>query len=126
MKDADGNVTEVLCEYDPDTLTGMEGAKRKVKSTIHWIAQEDAVPCEVRLYDYLFTDEMPATDGDKPIEELLNPNSLKVLHNAFIESYARDVKPGTQLQFQRIGYFVADKDSTPEKLVFNRTVTLKS
>ena len=126
VKDADGNVTEVLCEYDPDTLTGMEGAKRKVKSTIHWIAQEDAVPCEVRLYDYLFTDEMPATDGDKPIEELLNPNSLKVLHNAFIESYARDVKPGTQLQFQRIGYFVADKDSTPEKLVFNRTVTLKS
>ena len=126
VKDADGNVTEVLCEYDPDTLTGMEGAKRKVKSTIHWIAQEDAVPCEVRLYDYLFTDEMPATDGDKPIEELLNPNSLKVLHNAFIESYARDVKPGTQLQFQRIGYFVADKDSTPKKLVFNRTVTLKS
>ena len=126
VKDADGNVTEVLCEYDPDTLTGMEGAKRKVKSTIHWIAQEDAVPCEVRLYDYLFTDEMPATEGDKPIEELLNPNSLKVLHNAFIESYARDVKPGTQLQFQRIGYFVADKDSTPKKLVFNRTVTLKS
>lgn len=126
VKDADGNVAEVLCEYDPDTLTGMEGAKRKVKSTIHWIAQEDAVPCEVRLYDYLFTDEMPVTDGDKPIEELLNPNSLKVLHNAFIESYARDVKPGTQLQFQRIGYFVADKDSTPEKLVFNRTVTLKS
>ncbi len=126
VKDADGKVTEVLCEYDPDTLTGMAGASRKVKSTIHWIAREEAIQCEVRLYDRLFKDEQPQTDGDTPIEELLNPDSLKVIDHALIEPFAKDVQPGTRLQFQRIGYFVADKDSTAEKLVFNRTVTLKS
>ena len=123
-KDADGNVTEVYAEYDPDTKTGMAGANRKVKGTLHWVSAAHCLKAEVRLYDRLFSVENTAAD-ERDFHEMLNPNSLTVLENCYVEEYAKDKRPGDFLQFQRIGYFMPDPDGTSEKLVFNRTVGLK-
>ena len=102
----------------------MEGANRKVKGTLHWLSVNHCLPAEVRLYDRLFQVENPSAD-ERDFRELLNPESLKVLTNCFVENYLKEKKPGEFLQFQRIGYFTLDIDSTPENLVFNRTVGLK-
>lgn len=124
-KDADGNISEIYCTYDPDTKSGGSGAKRKVKGTIHWVSAEKAVDAEVRQYDRLFVDEDPNGHKDKDFKEFLNPDSLKILSNCKIEPAFADVKPGDSMQFQRLGYFCMDKESSSEKLIFNRTVPLR-
>lgn len=123
-KDENGQVTEVYCEYDPESRSGMPGADRRVKGTLHWLSCAHCLPAEVRLYDRLFCVENPGAD-ERDFRELLNPDSLKVLHNCYVEKYLATRKPLDYLQFQRIGYFTMDKDSTPDHLVFNRTVGLK-
>jgi len=122
-KSADGEIEEIYAEYDPESKSGMPGANRKVKGTIHWVSCEHALPAEVRLYDRLFTIENPSAD-ERDFRELLNPESKKVV-NAYVEEYLKERKAGDYLQFQRIGYFTIDPDSSSEKLVFNRTVGLK-
>ena len=125
-KDAQGNVTEIQCTYDPDTLSGMPGANRKVKGTLHWVSARHCHDAEVRLYDRLFAVENPGAETERDFRELLNPDSLKVIDNAKIEPWLADnAKVEDKFQFQRIGYFCVDPDSTPEKLVFNRTIGLK-
>ncbi len=135
-KDAEGNVTEVLCEYIPQTKTGEADANRKVKSTIHWVSRAHCIDAEVRLYDRLWSaenprDEMAAIreakgcDALEAMKEMINPDSLKILTGCKVEKYLATRKPLDYLQFQRIGYFNIDPDSTPEKPVFNRTVSLK-
>jgi glutamine--tRNA ligase len=123
-KDAEGNITEIQAEYDPNSKSGMEGANRKVKGTLHWVAVNHCQPAEVREYDRLFSVENPSAD-ERDFRELLNPNSLTVRTNCYVEDYASARKPGEYLQFQRTGYFMADLDTTPEHLVFNKTVGLK-
>ena len=123
-KDENGNVTEIYAEYDPDSKSGMEGANRKVKGTLHWVSTSHCLPAEVRIYDRLFMVENPSAD-ERDFHELLNPDSLCVLKNCYVESYLAEKKPGDFLQFQRIGYFTPDLDSTPDKLIFNKTVGLK-
>lgn len=125
-KDAAGNVTEIQCTYDPDTLSGMPGANRKVKGTLHWVSARHCHDAEIRLYDRLFAVENPAADTEHDFHELLNPNSLKVIENAKIEPWiAENAQVESKFQFQRIGYFCVDPDTTPGKLVFNRTIGLK-
>lgn len=126
-KDAEGNIEEIYCEYDPDTRSGLPGSMRKVKGTLHWVSADHCVEAEVRLYDRLFSVENASEVKDRDFHELLNPDSLKVVTNAKIEPFlAENAEPGRNFQFQRIGYFTADKkDSRPDKLVFNRTITLK-
>ena len=124
-KDEKGNVEEVYAEYDPLTKSGMPDSGRKVKGTIHWISVHHSINTEVRLYDRLFTVEDPANAKDKDLKELINPDSLKVLNNCKVEECLKDAQPGDSFQFQRIGYFNVDIDSTPDKLVFNRTVPLR-
>jgi glutaminyl-tRNA synthetase len=123
-KDADGRVEEIYCEYDPMTKSGMPDANRKVKGTLHWVSAAHSVTAEVRLYDRLFSVENPSAD-ERDFRDLLNPDSLKVLTNCQVEASLKDAKPLDQFQFQRIGYFNVDPDSTPDKLVFNRTASLK-
>lgn len=124
-KDDNGNVTEVYCEYDPNTKSGMPDSGRKVKGTLHWVSCAHSLNAEVRLYDRLFKVENPGAEQDADFRDLLNPDSLKVLKNCYIEKYVKELKPLTYLQFQRIGYFNIDMESTPDNLIFNRTVTLK-
>ena len=125
-KDADGNVTEIQCTYDPDTLSGSAGSQRKVKGTLHWVSARHCVDAEVRLYDRLFAVENPSADTEHDFRELLNPDSLRVLPEAKIEPFlAETAKVGDTFQFQRIGYFCVDQDSTEGHLVFNRTIGLK-
>ena len=125
-KDAEGNVTTIYATYDPETRSGLPGADRKIKGkTLHWLSAAHCLPAEVRLYDRLFSVEDPASD-DRDFRELLNPQSLTVLKNCYVEQYLKEKKPGDFLQFQRIGYFTPDLDSTPDHLVFNRTVGLRS
>ena len=125
-KDADGNIEEIYCEYDPDTRSGMPGSMRKVKGTLHWVSAQYSTTAEVRLYDRLFNVENPSAEKDVDFRELLNPDSLKVIDNCRIEPYlAENAKPGDRFQFQRTGYFCVDPDSTEGHLVFNRTVSLK-
>ncbi|HIZ27147.1 glutamine--tRNA ligase/YqeY domain fusion protein [Barnesiella sp. An55] len=125
-KDADGNIEEIYCEYDPETRSGMPGSMRKVKGTLHWVSAEHSTTAEVRLYDRLFNVENPSEEKDVDFRELLNPDSLKVIDNCRIEPYlAENAKPGDRFQFQRTGYFCVDPDSTDGHLVFNRTVSLK-
>lgn len=122
-KDENGEITEIYCEYDPTSKSGMEGANRKVKGTLHWVSCAHACPAEIREYDRLFTMENPATyDGD--FRDLLNEES-KVVRQGFVEEFAASQELTNYLQFQRIGYYTFDKDSTPEHLVFNKTVGLK-
>ena len=123
-KDDEGNVTEIYAEYDPLSKSGMEGANRKVKGTLHWLSVNHCQKAEVRLYDRLFNVENPSAD-DRDFRDLLNPESLKVLNNCYVENYLSEKKAGDFLQFQRIGYFTLDPDTTPGHLVFNRTVGLK-
>ena len=125
VKDADGNVTEVLCEYDPASRGGDPADGRKVKSTIHWVEANEAVDAEVRLYSNLFTDPDPDA-ADKDFLECLNPDSLEVLTGCKIERSLAAAKAPESYQFMRLGYFCPDsKDSTPEHPVFNRSVSLK-
>ena len=124
-KDAEGRVTTIYATYDPETRSGQPGADRKIKGkTLHWVNCQDAVKAEVRLYDRLFSIENPGAD-ERDFRELLNPQSLTVLHDSVVEPFLKEKQPGDFLQFQRIGYFTPDLDSTPEHLVFNKTVGLK-
>ena len=123
-KAADGTIEEIYCEYDSESRSGLEGANRKVKGTLHWVSAAHCLPAEVRLYDRLFNVENPSAD-ERDFRELLNPDSLTVLPNCYVEKYVAEQTATRYLQFQRIGYFTYDKHSTPEKLVFNRTVGLK-
>lgn len=123
-KNASGEVEEIYCEYDPESRSGLAGANRKVKGTLHWVSARHCLPAEVRLYDRLFSVENPAAD-ERDFRELLNPDSLTVLGNCYVEQYVAGLPAGTYLQFQRIGYFFADTHSAPGHLVFNRTVNLK-
>ena len=124
-KDDQGNVVEVYAEFDPQTMSGMPEANRKVKGTIHWVSAAHSIDAEVRLYDRLFMVEDPSGEKDTDFRSLLNPNSLIVKKNCKLEAYLKDVKPLDNFQFQRVGYFNVDNDSTPDHLVFNRTVALK-
>ena len=123
-KDAEGNIIEIQAEYDADSKSGMPGANRKVKGTLHWVSADHCVKAEVREYDRLFFVENPSAD-ERDFHELLNPDSLHVNNCCYVEKYAATRKPGEYLQFQRIGYFMADPDTTDAAPVFNKTVGLK-
>ncbi len=124
IKNEKGEITELHCTYDPETKSG-SGSTRSVKGTIHWVSAKHAVNAEVRLYDRLFTVEDPSSDEDKDFKEFLNPHSLDILENCYIEPELAKAKPGDKFQFIRTGYFCVDPLSTKEKLVFNRTVGLR-
>lgn len=125
IKNSAGEITEVHCTYDPETRSGGQQADRKVKGTLHWVSAAHALDAEVRLYDRLFSDEDPSGHKDIDPREFLNPDSLTVLTGCKVEPSLADVKPLDKFQFQRVGYFCADYDSSPGRLVFNRTVQLK-
>ena len=126
MKDADGNVVELRCTYDPATRGGNAPDGRKVKSTIHWVSAAHALECEVRLYDNLFTKENPnEVEEGQDFTANLNPNSLEVVTGGKVEPSLADSAAGSRYQFERLGYFCVDPDSTSEKLVFNRTIGLR-
>jgi glutaminyl-tRNA synthetase len=136
-KDDEGNVTTIYCTYDPESRSGMAGANRKIKGkTLHWVSCYHALKAEVRLYDRLWKVENPrdelaaireqqGCDAVTAMKQIINPNSLSVLKDCYVEPYLAQLKPGCYLQFQRIGYFIIDPDSTPDNLVFNKTVGLK-
>jgi glutaminyl-tRNA synthetase len=126
-KDSEGHITEIHCTYDTDSLSGSgtEASKRRVKGTLHWVSIKHAVKAEVRIYDRLFSDEAPDSHKDKDFKEFINPNSLNINKNAYLEPSLQSAQVGDQFQFQRLGYFVVDKDSKVEHIVFNRTVALK-
>ena len=136
-KDENGKVTTIYCTYDPESRSGMPGSNRKIKGkTLHWVSCHDAVKAEVRLYDRLWKVENPRDemaqireaqncDAVTAMKQIINPDSLKVYHDCYVEPFAATMKPGDYLQFQRIGYFMMDPDSTGDKLVFNKTVGLK-
>lgn len=123
-KNEAGEIEEIYAEYDPESKSGMAGADRKVKGTLHWVSAGHCIKAEVRLYDRLFSVENPGAD-ERDFRELLNPDSLTVLNNCYVEKFLEEKQPGDFLQFQRIGYFTPDEDSKPGHLVFNRTVGLK-
>jgi glutaminyl-tRNA synthetase len=123
LNDVTGEIDEIYCTYDPDSRSGMEGSKRKVKGTLHWVSAQHAIDAEVRLFDRLFMSENPEDGEDYKTN--LNPDSLKVLENCKIEPSLKSAKPGDKFQFQRIGYFCVDLETTAEKPVFNRTVSLR-
>ncbi len=125
-KDTDGNIIEVQCTYDPKSKSGSgtEESLRKVKGTLHWVSCKHAIEAEVRLYDRLFTNESPDSQKDKDFMEFINPNSLEII-TAFVEPSLQESSPGDRFQFQRMGYFCVDPDSSGEKLVFNKTVGLR-
>ena len=125
-KDENGEVIEIQCTYDADSRSGSgsEASKRKVKGTLHWVSVQHAVPAEVRIYDRLFNDEAPDGHKDVDFKDFLNPDSLQII-NAFVEPSLKEAKDLDRFQFQRLGYFCIDKDSTADKLVFNRTVALR-
>jgi len=127
VKDESGEITEIHCTYDEDSRSGSgsEASKRKVKGTIHWVSIKHAIKAEVRLYDRLFTDEAPDSHKDKDFKEFINPNSLQIIENAFIEPSLKTAIIGDKFQFQRLGYFIVDNDSTKDNLIFNRTVPLR-
>ncbi len=124
-KNEQGNVTEVYAEYDPQTKSGMPESNRKVKGTIHWVSVPHSTDAEVRLYDRLFMVEDPSAEKEKDFKQLLNPESLIVKQGCKVEEYLKAAQPLDRFQFQRIGYFNVDSDSTDGRLVFNRTVALK-
>ncbi|WP_282112387.1 glutamine--tRNA ligase/YqeY domain fusion protein [Maribacter stanieri] len=125
-KDTEGNITEVQCTYDPKSKSGSgtEESLRKVKGTLHWVSIVHAVKAEVRLYDRLFTDESPDTHKDKDFLDFINPDSLTII-TGYVEPALKNAQPGDTFQFQRIGYFCVDPDTTADNLVFNRTVGLR-
>ena len=134
-KAADGTVEEVYCEYVPNTKTGESDCNRKCKGTIHWVSSAHAIKAEVRLYDRLWKVENPrdelarlreeGLDTIEALKQMKNPESLEIRENCYVEQYLAGTKPMDHFQFQRIGYFCTDKDSTPEHIIFNRTVSLK-
>lgn len=125
IKDSNGNITEIHCTYDPDTKDGYAPDGRKVKGTIHWVSAQHALPAEVRLYDRLFTKENPSeVEEGRDFTDYINPDSLKVV-NGYIEPYVQGAQVYTNFQFERLGYFTVDPDSNNDRLIFNRTVTLK-
>mgnify|MGYP005825387969 FL=1 len=125
-KDSEGNIIEVQCTYDPKSKSGSgtEESLRKVKGTLHWVSIKHAVEAEVRLYDRLFTDESPDTHKDKDFMEFINPDSLEVI-TGYVEPHLKEAQVGDRVQFQRLGYFCVDPDTTSDKLVFNKTVGLR-
>lgn len=125
IKDADDNITELRCTIDPESRSGMPGAARKVKGTLHWVSAKDAVDATARLYDRLFVVEnMAEAEGD--FHDHMNPDSLKVVEGIKVEPFAaKNAVPGAHFQFQRVGYFTPDLDSTPDHLIFNRSIALK-
>jgi glutaminyl-tRNA synthetase len=126
VKDEAGEITELHCTYDPETRGGDAPDGRKVKATLHWVSAEHAVDAEVRLYEHLFDKADPDNPKDEAdFKTYLNPNSLKVLDGCRVEPSLAGAKPGSRYQFERLGYFNVDPDSSDDKLVFNRTVTLK-
>ena len=126
IKDANGNITEIHCTYDPASRGGNLPDGRKVKGTIHWVSANHAVDAEVRLFDRLFAVEAPEEcEEGKTFLDNLNPNSLQILQNCKMEPALANVKVLDKMQFERVGYFCVDKDSTPDHLVFNRACTLK-
>jgi glutaminyl-tRNA synthetase len=125
VKDSDGNITEILCTYDPDTKSGADTSGRKVKGTIHWVSAEHATAVEVRVYDRLFMVEDPSvTEEGQTFLDHLNPKSLTTT-TALVEPALTEASVGDRVQFERLGYYIVDSDSTPEKLVFNRIVPLR-
>ncbi|NMB63410.1 MAG: glutamine--tRNA ligase, partial [Spirochaetes bacterium] len=125
IKDSNGTITEIHCTYDPDTKDGYAPDGRKVKGTIHWVSAQHALPAEVRLYDRLFTKENPSeVEEGRDFTDYINPDSLKVV-NGYIEPYVQGAQVYTNFQFERLGYFTVDPDSNNDRLIFNRTVTLK-
>jgi glutaminyl-tRNA synthetase len=123
VKDDTGNIVELHATYDPATRGGDSPDGRKPKATLHWVAADHAIDCEVRLYDRLFKSENPEESGN--FLDDLNPQSLQVVPNAKLEPSVRGAAPFTRYQFERLGYFCVDPDSSGDALVFNRTVTLK-
>ena len=125
VKDADGNITEIHCTHDTDSLSGSgtEASVRKVKGTLHWVSIAHAMQAEVRVYDRLFSDEAPGNYKDE-FMKYVNPNSLSIV-NAFVEPYLKEAKIGDRFQFQRLGYFCVDEDTTADKFIFNKTVGLR-
>jgi glutaminyl-tRNA synthetase len=124
LKDDDGNVTEIHCTYDPDTRSGNDTSGKKVKGTLGWVSVEHAAPAELRLYDRLFkTENLNSIDDD--FLNHINSDSLSVVANAMLEPSIKTAEAGDIFQFERQGYFVVDRDSTEDKKVFNRTVTLR-
>jgi glutaminyl-tRNA synthetase len=120
-----GEIIELRCTYDPQTRGGDAPDGRKVKTTLHWVSANHAVPAEVRLYDHLFTKANPAEEENADFTTLINPKSLEIIENCFVEPSLAQAQPGSRYQFERLGYFCVDPDSTKDKLVFNRTVTLR-
>jgi glutaminyl-tRNA synthetase len=126
VKDENGNVVELHCTYDPDTRSGGSAETRKVKATLHWVSAEHAIQAEVRLYDSLFTKPDPDNvEEGQSYTDFLNPNSLEVLPSCQLEPSLAGAEVGSRYQFERIGYFCVDSDSTEGSPVFNRTVTLR-
>jgi glutaminyl-tRNA synthetase len=126
VKDKKGNIIELHCTYDSSTKGGDAPDGRKVKATLHWVSAKHSISAEVRLYDYLFTNENPlSTEEGKDFKEGINPDSLKVIKNCRLEPSLSTAKPGDIYQFERKGYFCVDSDTTNSKTIFNRTVTLK-
>ena len=127
IKNESGDIIEIHCTYDKDSKSGSgsEASKRKVKGTIHWVSIKHSLPAEVRLYDRLFTDESPDSHKDRDFKEFINPDSLRIIKYAYVEPSLRTSKIGDRFQFQRLGYFNIDNDSTEDALVFNRTVPLR-
>jgi glutaminyl-tRNA synthetase len=126
IKNADGEIIELHCTYDPATRGGDAPDGRKVKSTLHWVCATHALPAKVRLYDHLFAKENPEdVDEGADFTSNLNPNSLQVLDKCRVEPSLADAEPLSRCQFERLGYFCVDPDSTPSRLIFNRTVTLR-
>ncbi|MBU3928666.1 MAG: glutamine--tRNA ligase/YqeY domain fusion protein [Bacteroidetes bacterium] len=124
-KDDNGRITEIYCTYDPESKSGEAGSQRKVKGTLHWVSAPHAVDAEVRLYDRLFVDEDPAGHKEVDFKEFINPDSLRTISKAKLEPWMQKAMAGDKFQFQRLGYFCADKSSTPGHLIFNRTVGLR-
>jgi len=123
VKNDKGEVTELICTWDPDSRGGMPKDGRKVKGTLHWVSASHGLHVETRLYDRLFTVENPGAEED--FTKALNPKSLEVITTSVVEPSLASAKPGERFQFERLGYFAVDTDSTPSKPIFNRTVTLK-
>lgn len=125
IKDDAGNIVELRCTYDPETKGGSAPDGRRVKATLHWVSAQHAVEAEARLYDTFYTVENPEGDSEKDFTEFINPNSVTVVDPVYIEPYIKQATVGDRFQFERLAYFVVDSDSTEDKLVFNRTVTLR-
>ena len=125
IKDANGEITELRCTYYPESRSGSDTSGIKAKGTLHWVSAEQALKVEVRMYDHLFNDPEPIQDG-KDFMDFVNPNSLTILENVYVEPSLADAKPLDQFQFLRKGYFCVDQDSTDDKLIFNRTVAMKT